>query len=622
MASIITYLSVLMIASLDPGLAQLFGDSQVPLNVAPPPMIMDDIDPVCYNFTIGNWRVQEFFSPNYPGEYLNNTDCVLYLEAPPGFIIQLDFREKFQVEKSDKCKYDHLEVRDGPFAYSPLINRYCDASFPPMITSSGRHLWLRFKTDGILQYGGFKAVYTYHKENAQNDGTAMTKGLHTPCRKVAMLTVNEADGVISSSDITLDDVSHSSSAKEVAMDCTWEIYTNKGYLINLRSLEFQLGKQNTCEQNKVTVYDRTTVHERDQFCHGGTHQIDLTSTSNRIFVHIFGVKFKARPNIRIVYSLVRKGDCTTLEMKCGDLCLPAVLRCNDVINCKDKSDERGCKRRVNDPYSGKDGNHVTHETDDRDSSSDNTESSGFSSLHAIILGAVGGFLLTCVIVTTCVMCHIRKRDREKRQELHRQKSPQRNALEMAVCNSSSTSMSLSKKNENSGNRSGPGGDRHHYVTFSKMNSPPSNNMMDGGHRYSVPDHTGPEGDRIPGDRIPDQMTESGNYKRYLTMEITPDDMMDESIQHGIYPPSPGVMGMTNLDHRMPDIYGNYHSNQWHCKEDPSMYPYGSSSLTRPTPFLGLSKPFTCSQPDPRYETKYIKTIKTLDNDTIKEHQLA
>ena len=46
-------------------------------------MTADPISPDCYNFTVGNWRRQEFYSPNYPGEYINNTDCVLYLEGGP-----------------------------------------------------------------------------------------------------------------------------------------------------------------------------------------------------------------------------------------------------------------------------------------------------------------------------------------------------------------------------------------------------------------------------------------------------------------------------------------------------------------------------------------------------------
>nr|KAG5707213.1 hypothetical protein BaRGS_017897 [Batillaria attramentaria] len=51
------------------------------LQIRPPPMTADPISPDCYNFTYGNWRRQEFYSPNFPDDYLNNTDCVLYLEV-------------------------------------------------------------------------------------------------------------------------------------------------------------------------------------------------------------------------------------------------------------------------------------------------------------------------------------------------------------------------------------------------------------------------------------------------------------------------------------------------------------------------------------------------------------
>ena len=92
---------------------------------------------------------------------------VLPCPAPSGFRIHLDFRDEFTLEKSEDCKYDFLEIRDGPFAYSPLIGRYCGAAFPPLIESSDRFLWLHFKTDDLLQYGGFRAVYSYHKDHSE-----------------------------------------------------------------------------------------------------------------------------------------------------------------------------------------------------------------------------------------------------------------------------------------------------------------------------------------------------------------------------------------------------------------------------------------------------------------------
>ena len=54
-----------------------------------------------------------------------------------------------------------LQIRDGDQGYSKLINKYCGSKFPPIITSSGRSLWLRFVSDGTIEYSGFKAVYDY-----------------------------------------------------------------------------------------------------------------------------------------------------------------------------------------------------------------------------------------------------------------------------------------------------------------------------------------------------------------------------------------------------------------------------------------------------------------------------
>lgn len=36
--------------------------------------------------------------------------CIESITAPPGFLIRLDFRDYFQIEPSDECKFDYLEV--------------------------------------------------------------------------------------------------------------------------------------------------------------------------------------------------------------------------------------------------------------------------------------------------------------------------------------------------------------------------------------------------------------------------------------------------------------------------------------------------------------------------------
>lgn len=89
--------------------------------------------------------------------------CVLAfaVPAPPRQCIDLFFDEKYSIEPSWECKFDHIEVRDGPFGFSPIIGRYCGQQSPQYIRSSGRYLWIKFVTDGELEAIGFSANYNF-----------------------------------------------------------------------------------------------------------------------------------------------------------------------------------------------------------------------------------------------------------------------------------------------------------------------------------------------------------------------------------------------------------------------------------------------------------------------------
>ena len=64
-----------------------------------------------------------------------------------------------QIENHDQCVYDYLEVRDGPLKSSPLIGNYCGYKIPEDIKSTGRHLYVKFVSDGSVQKAGFSATF-------------------------------------------------------------------------------------------------------------------------------------------------------------------------------------------------------------------------------------------------------------------------------------------------------------------------------------------------------------------------------------------------------------------------------------------------------------------------------
>ena len=84
-----------------------------------------------------------------------------YFLAAPRQRIELTFDEHYYIEPSFECRFDHLEVRDGPFGFSPLVDRYCGVKSPPLLRSTGRFMWIKFSSDEELEGLGFRAKYSF-----------------------------------------------------------------------------------------------------------------------------------------------------------------------------------------------------------------------------------------------------------------------------------------------------------------------------------------------------------------------------------------------------------------------------------------------------------------------------
>jgi hypothetical protein len=78
------------------------------------------------------------------------------------------FMDKFSIEESDACRFDYIELRDGPFGYSKLIATFCGEGFPETIHTTSRFLWARFASDQLVQFDGFRAVYEYKIDEGIN----------------------------------------------------------------------------------------------------------------------------------------------------------------------------------------------------------------------------------------------------------------------------------------------------------------------------------------------------------------------------------------------------------------------------------------------------------------------
>ena len=98
------------------------------------------------------------FSPLYPETYPPNISCTWMITVPEGKFVKLKIAS-FRLESS--CRGPVLEIRDGQRDTSNLLKSFCGRNFESSVFSTGRHLWVRFRSSNIkyLSGTGFNAVF-------------------------------------------------------------------------------------------------------------------------------------------------------------------------------------------------------------------------------------------------------------------------------------------------------------------------------------------------------------------------------------------------------------------------------------------------------------------------------
>ncbi|CAB1313774.1 unnamed protein product, partial [Coregonus sp. 'balchen'] len=174
--------------------------------------------------------------------------------------IELLFDDIFYIEPSFECRFDHIEVRDGPFSFSPLINRFCGSSSPGLVLSSGRFIWIRFSSDEELEGLGFRVQYTF---TTDPEFHLHVGGILNPIPD-CQFELGGADGMIRSGQVEEED----KVKPDQAVDCIWTIRAPPNFKIYLRFLEYQLENSNECKKNFVAVYDGSSAIEdlKAKFC--------------------------------------------------------------------------------------------------------------------------------------------------------------------------------------------------------------------------------------------------------------------------------------------------------------------------------------------------------------------
>ena len=120
--------------------------------------------------------------PNSP--YGPNLSCKWKIKVTPGQKASLQFIE-FELEASEGCFKDKVEVFDGHSASSRLLGRYCDEKGatggpPELVTATTNNIMVTFITDDTVEAKGFSIRYRGSEEGCGGHIFQNTGSVHSP----------------------------------------------------------------------------------------------------------------------------------------------------------------------------------------------------------------------------------------------------------------------------------------------------------------------------------------------------------------------------------------------------------------------------------------------------------
>uniref|UniRef100_U3KLX7 Cubilin n=1 Tax=Oryctolagus cuniculus TaxID=9986 RepID=U3KLX7_RABIT len=181
-------------------------------------------------------------SPNYPGNYPQNADCIWIIAAPSEKLIRLQFEDQFNIEATPNCTSNYLELRDGADSNAPILSKLCGMSLPGNQFSSGGVLYLRFRSENSPTHVGFKTKYSI----AQCGGT-----------------ISGQSGVIESAGYPTLPYAND-------LFCQWHLQGPAGHYLTIHFEGFNLQNSSGCAKDFVEIWENhTSGNSLGRYCGNG-----------------------------------------------------------------------------------------------------------------------------------------------------------------------------------------------------------------------------------------------------------------------------------------------------------------------------------------------------------------
>ncbi|XP_073838257.1 cubilin [Musca autumnalis] len=174
-------------------------------------------------------------SPNWPQNYTEDLDCTWVLNTPPGTQVKL-LIPVFDVEPSQNCSNDYLEIRNGGSNQSSLVGIFCGnySQIPEEIPGFTNQMYLHFHSNSFDNRRGFRIGWFVYSNgcggNMQSDQGFITSPFYPN--------------------------PYSNSAQ-----CEWRIHVHPGSNIHFTINDLSLEQHPDCRYDKLEIFEGTTEHK-------------------------------------------------------------------------------------------------------------------------------------------------------------------------------------------------------------------------------------------------------------------------------------------------------------------------------------------------------------------------
>uniref|UniRef100_A0A8D2Q321 CUB domain containing protein 2 n=1 Tax=Varanus komodoensis TaxID=61221 RepID=A0A8D2Q321_VARKO len=180
-------------------------------------------------------------SPNFPGLYPYDTDCVWLIVVTEGSSVLLTFHH-FDLEYHDNCEFDYIKIYNGVSEdQGNLLGKFCGTSFPPPFTSSWNVMSIIFHSDNHVASQGFSAIQAAEAKSRADSRYYVCGGVLTGL-----------SGSITSPDYPENYPNNA--------ECHWVIQATSNSVIKLIFVDFQMenDEQYGCDYDHLAVFDGGT----------------------------------------------------------------------------------------------------------------------------------------------------------------------------------------------------------------------------------------------------------------------------------------------------------------------------------------------------------------------------